>query len=239
MPESPTVDQIAASLADATDADRYWREGDPVGVWLDSPRPVRRLGLRLEAGRAPYEWTDAVDAVLLHRPFGLWPARLPEAFGALAYHRALDERFSVGPNPALARALGLEPEDEPLRRGGKTVGLVGALPTPLAPGDVLDRLADVLGGVEETAGGGAEDVSRVALVGAMTEELVEEAAARGVGVYVTGQVRKPGVAPAEEHGVLVAAVGQGQAERWGLLHLGRLVAERWPGVEVVDLDGPR
>ena len=237
MSESPTVFQIAASLAEVTDAARYWREGDPVGVWVDAPRPVRRLGLRLEAGRAPYDWADGVDAVLLHRPFGLWPARLPEAFGALAYHHALDERFSVGHNPALARELGLDPGDEPLMRGGNVVGLVGALPAPLAPGDVLDRIAAVLGGVEETVGGGAEAVSRVALVGAMTEELVEAAAARGVGVYVTGQVRRPGVAPAEERGVLVAAVGQERAERWGLLHLGRLVAERWPGIEVVDLDG--
>ena len=240
MPDAPTVAQIAASLAEATDADRYWREGDPVGVWLDSPRPVRRLGLRLEAGRAPYAWAEAVDAVLLHRPFGLWPARVPDGLGALAYHRALDERFAVGHSPALARALGLEPEGEPLTRGGKTVGLVGALPAPLAAADALDRLADVLGGVDRTVGpdpGGAAAVARVALVGAMTEELVEEAAERGVGVYVTGQVRQPGVTPAEACGVVVVAVGQERAERWGLLHLGRLVAERWPGVEVVDLDG--
>ena len=236
MPESPTVAQIAASLAEGTDAERYFREGDPVGVWIDSPRPVRRLGLRLEAGRAPHEWARGVDAVLLHRPFGLWPARLPEGVGALAYHRALDERFSVGYNPALARDLGLDPDDEPLMRGGKIVGLVGTLATPLAPDAVFDLLTNVLGGVEETAGGGADEVARVALVGAMTEELVAEAAARGVGVYVTGQVRKPGVAPAEEAGVRVAAVGQERAERWGLRHLGRLVAERWPSVEVVALD---
>ena len=239
MPDAPTVVQIAASLADDLDADRYWREGDPVGVWLDSPRPVGRLGLRLEAGRAPYDWADAVDAVLLHRPFGLWPARVPDGLGALAYHRALDERLSVGSNPALASALGLEPEDEPLKRGGKTVGLVGALPAPLPAEDVLDRVADVLGGIDRTVGpdpGGVESVARVALVGAMTEELVADAAERGVGVYVTGQVRKPGVEAAEAHGVVVAAVGQERAERWGLLYLGRLVAERWPGVEVVDLD---
>ncbi|MDT0631353.1 Nif3-like dinuclear metal center hexameric protein [Rubrivirga sp. S365] len=239
----PTVAQIAASLAAKTDADRLFREGDPVGVWLDSPRPVRRLGLRLEAGRAPYAWADGLDAVLLHRPFGLWPARLPDGLGVLAYHRALDERFAVGHNPALARELGLEPEAEPLMRGGNVVGLVGALPAPLTAADVLGRVADVLGGVEETAGaggadaGGAVEVSRVALVGAMTEALVEAAAERGVGVYVTGQVRRPGVAPAEAAGVLVAAVGQERAERWGLRHLGRLVAARWPDVDVVDAGG--
>ena len=235
MPELPTVGQIAASLADDLDAERYGREGDPAGVWLDSPRPVRRLGLRLEAGRAPYAWAEGLDAVLLHRPFGLWPARVPEGLGALAYHRALDERLAVGHNPALARELGLTPEGAPLQRGGKTVGLVGALPAPLPTDAVLDRVAEVLGGLDETVGGGAETVGRVALVGAMTEGLVGEAAVRGAGVYVTGQVRRPGVGPAEARGVLVIAVGQERAERWGLLRLGRLVAERWTGVEVVDL----
>jgi putative NIF3 family GTP cyclohydrolase 1 type 2 len=234
MPEVPTVAQIAASLADALDADRYAREGDPAGVWIESERPVRRLGLRLEAGRAPYDWAEGLDAVLLHRPFGLWPARFPDGVGVLAYHRALDERLSVGHNPALANALGAEPEAEPLRRGGKTVGLVGALaPTPYAA--LLDRLADVLGGVEAEAGPApAAPVERFALVGAMTEALVEDAAGRGAAVYVTGQVRQPAVAAAGERGVRVVAVGQERGERWGLRRLGGLITERWPAVEVVD-----
>ena len=236
MPDAPTVAQIAASLADALDAERYTREGDPAGVWLDSPRPVRRLGMRLEAGRAPYGWAKGLDAVVLHRPFGLWPARFPDGVGALAYHRALDERLSVGHNPALAAALGLDAEDEPLKRGGKTVGLVGRLPAPLPAESVVDRVAGELGGVEAVVGQAEGAVDRVALVGAMTEDLVTAAADRGVGVYVTGQVRRPGVAAAEARGVRVLAVGQGRAEAWGLRHLGLLVAERWPAVEIVHLD---
>lgn len=235
MPRPPTVADLAAHLAGPTDAERHARDGDPAGVWIASDRPVRRLGLRLEAGPPPYAWADGLDAALLHRPFGLWPARLPAGVGVLAYHHALDDRLSVGDNPALAAALGAAPEAGPLERDGAPVGLVGALPAPLAYADVLGRLADALGGVEGTAGPEPDGpVARIALVGAMTEALVTAAAERGVQVYVTGQVRQPGVAAAERLGVRVVAVGQGRGERWGLRHLGRLVRERWPAVTVVD-----
>ena len=237
MAEAPTVAQVAAHLAGPLDAGRYAREGDPAGVWIGSDRPVRRLGLRLEAGRPPYAWADGLDAVLLHRPFGLWPARFPSGVGVLAYHRALDDRLSVGPNPALAHALGLEPEGGPLRRGGEAVGLVGALPSALPFRGVRGRLVDVLGGVAAEVGPAPREVGRVALVGAMTEALVAEAAERGARLYVTGQIRQPGVVAAGAHGVRVIAVGQGRGERWGLRRLGAIVGERWPGVEIVDRSG--
>lgn len=236
MPQFPTVADLAAHLAGAVEAERYARDNDPAGVWIDSDRPVRRLGLRLEAGPPPYGWADGLDAVLVHRPFGLWPARLPSGVGALAYHHALDDHLSVGYNPVLAEALGAEPKAEPLERDGKRIGLVGSLPAPLPYANILVRLAGELGGVEQTAGPEPDGpVTTVALVGAMTEALVASAHERGVQVYVTGQIRQSGVAAAERLGVRVVAVGQGRGERWGLRHLARLVQERWPEVAVIDL----
>ena len=229
----PTVHDLADLLAPTLDRDRYHREGDPAGVWIASDRPVRRLGLRLEAGRAPFDWAEGLDAVLVHRPFGLWPARLSKGLGVVAVHRALDDRASVGHAPALAEALGLRPDPEPLTRGGKTVGLVGHLePEPLAA--AVGRVEAELGGSEDALGDGPETAGAVALVGAMTDELVREAAARGVGLYVTGQLRKPARAAVADTGVRVLAVGQDRAEAWGLRWLGRLVRAEWPDVEVVE-----
>ena len=232
----PTVRDLADLLAPHLDRARYHAEGDPAGVWIGSDRPVCRLGLRIEPGRAPYAWADGLDAVLVHRPFGLWPARLPEGVGVLAVHRALDDRMAVGLNPALADALGLIADSEPLCRDGTPVALVGRWPAvPMAEAEA--RIADELGGVDEAVGDGPESVGAVALAGAMTDALVREAAARGVGLYVTGQVRRPGVAAAEGCGVRVVAVGQGRTEAWGLRRLGRLVAGAFPGVEIVDRIG--
>ncbi len=238
----PSLASLAAHLASHLDADRYDREGDPAGVWIGSERPVRRLGLRLDAGRAPYGWLpvgpeQGVDALLVHRPFGLWPARLPVGLGVLAVHRALDDRFSTGHNPALARALGLTLETEPLLRGGSIVGMIGQTGDDYAV--VEARLDDAFRGHEARAGEvPAGPVGRVAVVGAMTEALVVEAARRGATLYVTGEWRKPAEAAVRRTGLRVVAVGQGRSERWGLRHLGRLLAAAFPGLDVVDLDDP-
>ena len=235
---TPSLQQIADHLAPTLDRERYHREGDPAGIWIASDRPVRRLTLRLDAGRVPYGWADGADAVLIHRPFGLWPVRVPDGVGVIAVHRALDERVSVGPSPALAAALGLAPDAEPLNRGGKTVGLVGRVGDAVPFGAVVGRIESELGGAEDAVGPEPDAVGAVALVGAMTDELVRTAAERGATVYVTGQIRKPGTAAAEQAGVRVIAVGQDRAEAWGLRHLGRLVRAEWPAVEVVESDLP-
>ena len=91
----------------------------------------------------------------------------------------------------------------------------------------------MFGGLEaEAVPDRAAPVSRVAVVGAMTDALVREAAARGAGLYVTGQLRQPARAAAAATGIAVAAVGHARSERWGVRALAHLVAERWGGVRV-------
>ncbi|PAP75839.1 Nif3-like dinuclear metal center hexameric protein [Rubrivirga marina] len=230
----PTVHDLADHLAGPLDRARYHAEGDPAGVWLASDREVRRLGLRLEPGRPPYDWAAAFDAVLLHRPFGLWPARWPDGVGVLAAHRALDDRFSTGLNPDLATALGLVADDEPLRRDGNAIGFVGRLTEAGRLDPLVDRVAAEFGGTDEALGDGPGSTDAIALVGAMTAELVEAAAERGAGLYVTGQIRGPAREAVHRCGVRALAVGQERAEAWGLRHLGRLIEARWPDVEVVE-----
>ena len=232
----PTLADLATTLASPLDADRYEREGDPAGVWIASARPVRRLGLRLDAGRAPYGWLqEGIDALLVHRPFGLWPARLPAGLGVLAVHRALDERFATGLNPDLAREIGLALDAEPLVRGGTEIGMVGDIDGDAAA--VEARLDAAFGGHEATLGTLPDGpVGRLAVVGAMTEALVLDAAARGAAVYVTGELRAPAAEAVRRTGMRVVAVGQGRSERWGLRHVGRLLAAAHPDLVVIDLD---
>jgi putative NIF3 family GTP cyclohydrolase 1 type 2 len=230
----PTVHDLADHLAGPLDRARYHAEGDPAGVWLASDREVCRLGLRLDPGRPPYDWAAAFDAVLLHRPFGLWPARWPDGVGVLAAHGALDDRFAIGPNSEVPAALGLDVDAEPLRRDGAAIGVVARLPEAARLDDVAGRVEAELGGLKARLGDGPLTVEAVAFVGAMTAELVEDAAARGALLYVTGQIRGPAIEAVHRCGIRALAVGQGRAEAWGLRRLSALVRERWPGVEVVD-----
>ena len=236
--QGPAVAEIAAHLASPTDAARYAAAADPAGVWLESDRPVRRLGLALEAGKPPYTWADGLDAVLVHRPFGLWPAKLPPGVGVLAYHAALDDRFSTGLNPDLSIALGLTPDSEPLRRDEKPIGLVGRMPEPVPVQDLFKRIRQAFGGIHGVWGAPMGETQAVAHANAMTEALVRDAAARGAGVYLTGQLRKPARQAVFDTGMFAVEVGQDRTEWWGLRRLGALVRERWPELEIVEVGAP-
>jgi putative NIF3 family GTP cyclohydrolase 1 type 2 len=234
----PSLEAIAAHLAGPTDAARYAERGDPAGVWLPSGRPVRRLGLALEAGKPPYAWAEGLDAVLIHRPFGLWPAKLPEGVGVLAYHAALDDRYSTGLNPDLSAALGLTPDDEPLRRDGQPIGFVGRLPEPVEVRELFSRVREQFGGIAGVWGAPMGTAQAMVHANAMTEPLVRDAAERGAGLYLTGQLRKPARQAVFDTGIVAVEVGQGRTEWWGLRRLGRLVQARWPEVEIVEIAPP-
>ena len=233
-PRAPSISDLADALAIPLRAPRYAGEGDPAGIWIDSGRPVRQLAIRLDPGRVPYDWAEGLDAVLIHRPFGLWPAHLPDGLGVLAYHRALDDELSIGSRP-MANALALDLDAEPLRRDGNAIGFMGTLNPPLEPSALFRQLESTFGGWEQELNTDSDRaISRIALVNAMTDALVRDAARRNADLYLTGQVRGPARQAVAETGLAVIAVGQDRAEAWGLREMGRWLSERWPELAVVD-----
>ena len=194
-------------------------------------RPVARLGLALEPWDGLAEWAAAasLDAVFLHRPWGLAPGALPPGTGLLASHRPFDERLTTGFNPALAARLGmtgLEPLGE---RDGRPLGMTGAVER-LSFAELLARVSGEFRGVEAAGPPRGGEAARVAVVNAMTDALVREAAGRGADVYLTGQLRAPARAAVAETGIGVVAAGHRRAEEWGLRELARLLRARWPGL---------
>jgi putative NIF3 family GTP cyclohydrolase 1 type 2 len=205
---------------------------DQGGVWRPSDRPVRRLGLALEPWPGLGEWTERarLDALFLHRPW-----RLAEDLGdvgVLAYHLAFDEALTTGYNPRLAAALGMGRLETLGPREGRPLGMLGE--TEERAFDSLLRVTEeAFGGVDGFRRPATDDASRVAVVGAMTDGLVREAGRRGVGVYVTGQWRRPAERAVEETGLGVIAVGHRRSEEWGLRALAGALRERWAGLECI------
>lgn len=230
-------DELARFLDGVMAAERFAGTGDPAGVWRApaGERPVEVVGLALEARPGVGGWVEreGIGALVLHRPWKLEEVADPPPVevGVLAYHLAFDERLGLGFNPWLAEALGLAEPEVLGRKEGRPLGMIGAVGERTAEG-VVGGLAERFGGVEETLPGPGV-VGRVAVVGGMTGPLVAEAARRGAGLYVTGQVRQPALAAVRETGIGVVAVGHRRSEVWGLRRLGRLIGERWPGVRVV------
>jgi len=114
---------------------------------------------------------------------------------------------------------------------GRPLGMIGPV-SPVPQEVFVQRLTHLFGGLEDVTPGQAETVSCVAVMGAMTDALVREAAARGAQIYVTGQQRAPARDAVQETGLGVVAVGHRRGEEYGLRLLAELLRAQFPLLDV-------
>ena len=207
---------------------------DQGGVYRDSSRPIRRIGLALEPWMRLDEWVSdrQLDALFLHRPWRLELERLEPDVGVVSYHLAFDECLTLGFNLRLAVALGMEGVEVLGERERRPIGMMGEV-QPQSFASYCRYIDEVFGGQDKALAGGGKNVSQVAVVGAMTDGLVREAVLRGVDIYVTGQLRQPAEEAVRETKIGVVGVGHRRCEEWGLRALAGVMRERWCGLEVI------
>ncbi len=226
------LDDIAQFMAYFFAAHRF--SNDQNGVYLPSKRPIARFGLALEPWAELAEWASAeqLDALFLHRPWQLQPGQLASDVGVVAYHLAFDERLTLGFNPRLAAVLGMSTLEVLGEKEGRAIGMLGNIPTQ-SFASYCCCIEEVFAGHEEVRASVCREVSRVAVVGAMTDALVREAVSRGADVYTTGQLRQPAQATVLETGIGVVGVGHRRCEEWGLRAMAGVLCERWSRLEVI------
>ena len=226
------LDDIAHFLAQFFTVQRF--SNDPGGVYWSSTRPISRFGLALEPWSQLAEWASAeqLDGIFLHRPWKLQPNQLAPDVGVVAYHLAFDEHLTLSFNPRLAEILSLSAVEVLGEKEGRSIGMIGEIPVHNFA-SYCCYLDEVFGGQDEARAGTRSEVKRVAVVGAMTDALVREAAWRGADVYITGQLRQPAQAAVLETGIGVVGVGHRRCEEWGLRALAGVLRERWTRLEVV------
>lgn len=227
----PRLWRVASFLDDYLRVSEHPEERN--GVLAGADAAVRRLGVALEPGPGLDAWVRRLelDAVVLHRAWGLDVSLLPPGTGVLAYHLPFDERLTLGENRLLAKVLGIR-DPEPLgSRQGRSIGMIGRAPDARL-GSFGARVEREFRGVEKVVPARSEGAERVAVVGAMTDELVREAAARGASVYLTGQLRAPALRAVDHTGIGVIATGHRRAEEWGVRALAGLLRRECEGLEV-------
>ena len=227
-----SLDELATFLAEVF---AVGDDPDAVnGIYRPSDRSVARLGVALEPWPALGTWARAerLDALFLHRPWRLTEGMLPAEVGVIAYHRAFDERLTLGFNPDLAAVLDLHDLGGFGIRASRPIGMLGTVPVQ-AFATYASHLWGLFGGLERTWQGQRDQVVRVAVVGAMTDALVREAAQLDIDVYVTGQWRQPAAAAVQATGINVVVVGHRRSEEWALQQLVQLVQQRWPTLAVI------
>ena len=229
---TPTLAQIAAYLDRVLGSARF--PSDQASIYHRSTSPVVRIGLALEPWPGIEHWIQQqrLDALFLHRPWKLDKKRLPEHLGVLASHLPFDATLTFGFNPRLAQALSITRPTPFAPKDSIPQGMHGTIESA-AVDDVLAMLTEIFGKaptVQEIFG---ETVEHIAVVGAMNDALIRDAAAKGVNLYITGQFRPSAAAAMRETEMTVVEIGHAEGERWGLRALASLLRERWAHLDVV------
>jgi putative NIF3 family GTP cyclohydrolase 1 type 2 len=204
------------------------------GIYRPSNRAIARLGLALEPWPHLPEWVQAeqLDALFLHRPWQLPLEQLAPDIGVISYHLAFDEGLTLGFNPRLAEVLGMENLSVLGEKEGRAIGMLGEI-SPQSFASYCCCVAEIFGGQDAVQAGVRDEVHRVAVVGAMTDKLVREAAIRGADLYITGQLRQPARKALMETGIGLIVVGHRRSEEWGLRALAQVITERWQQLAVI------
>ncbi len=226
------LEEIAEFLNHFFVINRY-PENERGGIYLPSSHPVKRLGLALEPWTELQEWIIAenLDALFLHRPWKL-EANLYPDIGVISYHLPFDECLTVGYNFRLAQVLGMSSLEILGEKDGRAIGMLGDIPTQSFE-SLCSCVTQIFGGQEQIHMSASAEVTRIAVVGAMTDSLMYEAADRGVDVYITGQLRQKAFEAMLETKISAIAVGHRRSEVWGLRTLAGVLRERWFNLDLV------
>ena len=228
----PTLTDITTYLDAQLDSSRF--PDDQNGIYRSSPRSVRRIGLAIEPWTDIGKWVreQRLDALFLHRPWRLDPTTLPDDVGVLAYHLAFDLTLTSGYNPRLADALQMRHPTPFAYKDTIPYGMFGDI-APTSLSDVATTLSDIFGNAPIIETRYVETVQRLAIVGAMTDKTIREAATHNVDLYITGQFRQPARQAVQETSMNIAIIGHDTGEQWGIRALVGLLRERWAHLEVI------
>lgn len=227
----------------------------PNGLQVEGRAVVRHLVSGVTASQRLLDAAieQGADAIIVHHGYfwrgedavitGLKRRRLKTLLDAdislLAYHLPLDAHAELGNNVQLAQVLGLTPTGELMRQNNQVMGLVCDLGEKISVHALQQRIALALNRQPLLIEGGDGLISRVALCTGAAQQYIEQAAAAGADVYISGEISEQTVHSAREHGVHYFAAGHHATERYGIKALGDWVAQRFDIRHTfIDIDNP-
>jgi dinuclear metal center YbgI/SA1388 family protein len=243
-------DELHTYLDSLLDAPRF-RDYCPNGLQVEGRAEVRRVVCGVTASQALVDAAVArdADAILVHHGWfwksddvvvrGYRKSRLAALLGRdinlFAYHLPLDAHAELGNNAQLARRLGWSVSG---RFGDQDIGFLG---TPAGPTDVSGiaaTLTAVLGRQPLVVGDPTREVRRIAWCSGGAQDYIEQAAALGADVYVSGEISERTVHIARETGIVYVAAGHHATERYGVMALAEHLSGQGLECEYVEIDNP-
>lgn len=228
----PSLTAIACFLDNYLESAVYSTEQN--GIIVPTRNEINRIGLALKPWENIPAWIaeQQLDALFLHRYWQFNIQTMPAGVGLLAYHLPFDEKLTLGYNSLLAQQFGMSETAVFGRKEGRPLGMTGIIKA-MSISFFQQKAENIFGGLEGVMDGKNTHVTKIAVVGAMTEQLVREAASAGVQLYVTGQLRKPATKAVQETGMHIIAVGHRRSEQWGLNQLAGILHKQWNDLEII------
>lgn len=113
----------------------------------------------------------------------------------------------------------------------RPIGMIGEISAQTLE-RYIQRVKNIFDGIEDVVFG-SEQVSRVAVVGTMSAELIQMAADRQAELYITGQLRRSAESAVQATGISVIEIGHHRSEKWGLRALAQILRQQWSALEVI------
>lgn len=227
----------------------------PNGLQVEGKSTVKRIVTGVTASMDLIDAAVAAgaDAILVHHGYfwkgenpcikGMKKRRLAKLLKAdislLAYHLPLDIHPVLGNNAQLAERLGLIVESGLEPGNPNSVGLYGALETPLSAEEFSRRIYTALGREPLHINAGPEVIRTVGWCTGAAQGYIQQAIELGLDAYITGEASEPTVHDARENDIHFFAAGHHATERYGIKALGEYLADEL-GVEhrFIDIDNP-
>nr|WP_170948982.1 Nif3-like dinuclear metal center hexameric protein [Arsukibacterium tuosuense] len=247
--------QLASLLAELLQTERV-RDYCPNGLQVEGRQDITRIVTGVTASQAlvdaAIEW--GADAILVHHGY-FWKNEAPEITGMkkkrlqallandinlFAYHLPLDIHLTLGNNAQLGKLLNAESITplatvEPvgvLMQGefsaAKSLSEIAALLQQQLNRDVLTHDA-----------GSNKPVRKLAWCTGGGQGYIEQAAAAGADVFISGEVSEQTIHVSRELDIHFIAAGHHATERYGVKALGEYLGANYPvEVKFIDIDNP-
>jgi len=225
----------------------------PNGLQVEGREDVRRVVTGVTASQALIDAAVArgADAIVVHHGI-LWNGaslvvkgshrkRLETLLGRgitlAGYHLPLDRHPDVGNNAPALRDLGLVDLAPFAAHKGTPIGWKGRFETPIAPADLVARIASYYGREPLAFLDGPERISTLGLVSGAAQGDLTKAVDERLDAFLTGEVSEPQWHLAKEERVHFLSVGHHASERVGPRRLAEWITTHL-GLEAEFVDVP-
>jgi dinuclear metal center YbgI/SA1388 family protein len=227
------------------------RDYGPQGLQVEGREEVQRIIGLVDAHQPCVEAAlgQSADLMLVHHGI-FWggPKPLRGSYGRLirslleanlnlyAAHLALDAHPEVGNNAELARRLGLEVIDWWGNANGVKLAALATTPHGLKIDYLVDRFEKHVGPIKLAQCFGPRIIHRVGILSGFGAREIEEAAALGCDLYLTGETSHAQYYDAQNAGINVIYGGHYTTETVGVQALGKHLQEKFDiEFEFIDL----